>query len=70
VLLKASQAAWTHAATPAPEQTTVRRGGVRLAPADLAQVLRTFAGTRRELAQHLGWTERTLYRRLREAGLS
>jgi transcriptional regulator with PAS, ATPase and Fis domain len=70
VLLKASQAAWTPAATPAPAQTTVRRGGVRLAPADLAQVLRTFPGTRRELAQHLGWTERTLYRRLREAGLS
>jgi DNA-binding NtrC family response regulator len=70
VLLKASQAAWTPAATPAPAQTTVRRGGVRLAPADLAQVLRTFPGTRRELAQHLGWTERTLYRRLREASLS
>ena len=27
-------------------------------------------GSRAELAQHLGWSERTLYRRLREAGLA
>ncbi|MCP2073104.1 UNVERIFIED_ORG: transcriptional regulator with PAS, ATPase and Fis domain [Pseudomonas lini] len=36
----------------------------------LAQVLATFKGTRSELAEHLGVSERTLYRRLKEQGLS
>ena len=34
------------------------------------QVVRNFTGTRRELAQHLGLSERTLYRRLKENGLA
>ncbi|KAF0866403.1 sigma-54-dependent Fis family transcriptional regulator [Pseudomonas sp. LD120] len=35
----------------------------------LAQALATFKGTRGELARHLGMSERTLYRRLKEQGL-
>ncbi|MDT0497275.1 sigma-54-dependent Fis family transcriptional regulator [Algiphilus sp. W345] len=37
--------------------------------ARLAHALAVFRGTRSELAQHLGMSERTLYRRLRELGL-
>ena len=37
--------------------------------ADLATQARAFAGTRRELARHLGLSERTLYRRLRGLGI-
>lgn len=36
----------------------------------LAQVLATFKGTRSELAKHLGISDRTLYRRLKELGLA
>ncbi|ARU88884.1 sigma-54-dependent Fis family transcriptional regulator [Pseudomonas sp. M30-35] len=36
----------------------------------LAQALATFKGTRRELAKHIGVSERTLYRRLKEQGLA
>lgn len=36
---------------------------------DLAQALENFRGSRSELARHLGMSERTLYRRLRELGL-
>ncbi|MFM0148930.1 helix-turn-helix domain-containing protein [Paraburkholderia sp. RL18-085-BIA-A] len=32
--------------------------------------MKAFAGTRKALASHLGWSERTLYRRLRKLGLS
>ncbi|WP_260334908.1 sigma-54-dependent Fis family transcriptional regulator [Paraburkholderia sp. MM5384-R2] len=32
---------------------------------ELAGLLKSFAGTRKSLASHLGWSERTLYRRLR-----
>ena len=35
----------------------------------LAQALESFDGSRSELARHLGLSERTLYRRLRELGL-
>lgn len=35
----------------------------------LAQTLATFKGTRGELAKHMGMSERTLYRRLKEQGL-
>ncbi|MFK8331258.1 sigma-54 interaction domain-containing protein [Pseudomonas sp. BJa5] len=35
----------------------------------LAQALESFGGSRSELARHLGLSERTLYRRLRELGL-
>ncbi|WP_339492569.1 sigma-54 interaction domain-containing protein [Pseudomonas sp. EA_15y_Pfl2_R67] len=45
-----------------------------LAPApdsrDLEQLVATFRGTRSELAKHLGVSERTLYRRLKEQGLA
>lgn len=33
-------------------------------------IARQWSGARAELARHLGWSERTLYRRLREAGLA
>ena len=36
----------------------------------LAQALATFKGTRSELAKHLGISDRTLYRRLKEQGLA
>jgi DNA-binding NtrC family response regulator len=36
----------------------------------LAQTLATFKGTRSELARHMGISERTLYRRLKEQGLA
>lgn len=36
----------------------------------LAQILSAFKGTRSELARHLGISERTLYRRLKEQGLA
>ncbi|MFI8559818.1 sigma-54 interaction domain-containing protein [Pseudomonas putida] len=44
-----------------------RRGGKDLG--DLAQALEQFQGSRSELAQHLGLSERTLYRRLKALGL-
>ncbi|WP_204128012.1 sigma-54 interaction domain-containing protein [Pseudomonas ogarae] len=37
---------------------------------DLEQLVATFKGTRSELARHLGVSERTLYRRLKEQGLA
>lgn len=42
------------------------------APSDdeLATFVKTFSGTRKELASHFGWSERTLYRRLKGLGLS
>ena len=43
----------------------LRRGGTAL-----ADVLATFSGTRKELAQHMGMSERTLYRRLKQADLA
>jgi two-component system, NtrC family, response regulator HydG len=33
---------------------------------DLARLIPTFAGNRKALARHLGWSERTLYRRLKK----
>lgn len=38
--------------------------------ADLADIVRQFHGTRKELARSLGWSERTLYRRLKAVGLA
>jgi transcriptional regulator of acetoin/glycerol metabolism len=38
--------------------------------AELAALAPRFAGTRRELAAHLGVSERTLYRRLKALGLA
>jgi len=46
----------------------VRAHGSR--PADLLQVLSQFRGSRSELAKHLGISERTLYRRLKAAGIA
>lgn len=46
----------------------VRAHGSR--PADLLQVLSQFRGARSELAKHLGISERTLYRRLKAAGIA
>lgn len=46
----------------------VRASGSR--PADLLQVLSQFRGSRSELAKHLGISERTLYRRLKAAGIA
>lgn len=37
---------------------------------DLQQLVATFKGTRSELAKHLGVSERTLYRRLKDQGLA
>ncbi|WP_028995417.1 sigma-54 interaction domain-containing protein [Azonexus hydrophilus] len=39
------------------------------AEVDLPAVLRSFRGSRKALAAHLGWSERTLYRRLKALGL-
>jgi transcriptional regulator of acetoin/glycerol metabolism len=52
---------------------TVRQTGVRGRKnemADLAHALETFSGSRSELADHLGMSERTLYRRLKALGIS
>ena len=46
----------------------VRANGSR--SADLLQVLSQFRGSRSELAKHLGISERTLYRRLKAAGIA
>ncbi|MGY3283446.1 transcriptional regulator with PAS, ATPase and Fis domain [Pseudomonas fulva] len=46
----------------------VRAHGSR--SADLLQVLSQFRGSRSELAKHLGISERTLYRRLKAAGIA
>ena len=40
------------------------------AEGDLQQRIEAFRGTRRELAAQLGWSERTLYRRLKSLGLA
>lgn len=37
--------------------------------AELAHALETFKGSRSELAEYLGMSERTLYRRLKTLGL-
>jgi transcriptional regulator with PAS, ATPase and Fis domain len=37
---------------------------------ELINLVKAFSGTRKALASHLGWSERTLYRRLRALGLS
>ncbi|MBK6854063.1 MAG: sigma 54-interacting transcriptional regulator [Burkholderiales bacterium] len=38
--------------------------------ADLRAAVLAWDGTRKDLAQHLGWSERTLYRRLKDIGLA
>ena len=53
----------------APTSSTVSTRGSRNSLADLAQLVEQFQGPRSELAQVLGISERTLYRRLRKLGL-
>jgi len=53
-------------ATPASPRSSKRGGDEK---ARLSHALAVFDGTRAELARHLGWSERTLYRRLKAHGL-
>lgn len=46
------------------------RGRASTSDEQLAEINATFGGTRRELAIHLGMSERTLYRRLKSLGLA
>ncbi|MFK5664801.1 sigma-54 interaction domain-containing protein [Pseudomonas shirazica] len=48
----------------------IKTGGRRNHLGELAQALEQFKGSRSELARHLGLSERTLYRRLKELGLN
>lgn len=59
-------------AAPAPATGNASAGpeGRSWDPAQLKRLLASTPGTRRELAQQLGWSERTLYRRLKAAGLA
>ena len=54
------------------ERPTSAHAAPAPAPSDeeLATFVKTFTGTRKELASHFGWSERTLYRRLKGLGLS
>nr|WP_321909896.1 MULTISPECIES: sigma 54-interacting transcriptional regulator [unclassified Paraburkholderia] len=54
----------------AVERRTRARSSPALSDADLVDVARAFSGTRKALALHLGWSERTLYRRLKALGLN
>ncbi|WP_339488302.1 sigma-54 interaction domain-containing protein [Pseudomonas rhizophila] len=54
-----------------PDATAQRLANPAVADShSLAQILSAFKGTRSELARHLGISERTLYRRLKEQGLA
>jgi transcriptional regulator with PAS, ATPase and Fis domain len=54
-----------------PKALTMASGAAGiLDESSLRQAVSSFTGTRRELAQHLGLSERTLYRRLKELGLA
>jgi transcriptional regulator of acetoin/glycerol metabolism len=44
--------------------------GARYDGTELARLAASFSGTRRELAQRVGLSERTLYRRLKALGLA
>jgi transcriptional regulator of acetoin/glycerol metabolism len=56
-----------HDIGPIQNVATLRRSRNELG--ELALALEQFQGSRIELARHLGLSERTLYRRLRELGL-
>ncbi|WP_233807901.1 sigma-54 interaction domain-containing protein [Paraburkholderia sp. HP33-1] len=46
------------------------RSSPSLSDEELMDFVKAFPGTRKALASHLGWSERTLYRRLKALGLS
>ncbi|MEY2687294.1 MAG: hypothetical protein RL375_1492 [Pseudomonadota bacterium] len=54
---------------PRPEPAWLRRAAVP-DQADLRALTEAWPGTRKALADHLGWSERTLYRRLKAVGLA
>jgi DNA-binding NtrC family response regulator len=51
-----------------PSPAWVRRASVS-SPAELRAIFDGWTGTRKALALHLGWSERTLYRRLKDVGI-
>lgn len=53
-----------------PEWPSALSARSALPDADLARAATAFTGTRRQLAEHLGLSERTLYRRLKALGLA
>ncbi|WP_230563321.1 sigma-54-dependent Fis family transcriptional regulator [Paraburkholderia sp. MMS20-SJTN17] len=57
-----------------PARIAGRSSPARSSPAlpdeELMDFVKAFPGTRKALASHLGWSERTLYRRLKALGLS
>jgi transcriptional regulator with PAS, ATPase and Fis domain len=52
------------------ERFSPSRSSRTLSDEALVNFVKGFSGTRKALASHLGWSERTLYRRLRALGLS
>jgi transcriptional regulator of acetoin/glycerol metabolism len=52
-----------------PPAAVSARGRVSTGDEELAQLVATFKGTRRELATQVGMSEGTLYRRLKALGL-
>jgi transcriptional regulator with PAS, ATPase and Fis domain len=52
------------------EQSSPAHSSSTLSDEELVNFVKAFSGTRKALASHLGWSERTLYRRLRALGLS
>ncbi|WP_063549520.1 sigma-54 interaction domain-containing protein [Burkholderia territorii] len=55
------------AASAAPQPRTADARGI--SDAELVRIASTFAGTRKALAEHVGMSERTLYRRMKALGL-
>lgn len=73
-LTRSPRAAEVASKPPGPESAGPEPGGLATAASDEAAALATWVrqwqGSRADLARHLGMSERTLYRRLREAGLA
>jgi transcriptional regulator with PAS, ATPase and Fis domain len=57
-------------AEPVPHPALPASAGARNNDGELARLAASFSGTRRELAQRVGLSERTLYRRLKALGLA
>jgi transcriptional regulator with PAS, ATPase and Fis domain len=51
------------------EQSSPTHASPTLSDDELVNFVKAFRGTRKALAAHFGWSERTLYRRLKELGL-